>query len=258
MAASSSQGQDKTVTGYPAPPAQFAAGYPAAAPYPYAAPPPHPNRNNYHPTAPPPPYYNPQPNGPFRRKPTVLCRIIIAAVALFAVMSIISFISWLVLRPQLPEFRVESASVSPLNATSSELTATWDFTLLAANPNHKLTIFYDRLTASPVYGRVPLTTAAVPPFVSAKRNQTRVNFKLATVGEYVGDNVARGIADGKDRGSVRFGVWVAAWVRFKSGVFQSRSRLLQVYCNRVEFTGFARNNGTGTLTGQSSPCEVEL
>ncbi|KAM0992955.1 hypothetical protein FF1_008678 [Malus domestica] len=259
MAATSSASQDKTVTGYPTPPGQYAAGYPAATAYPYVAAPPHLNPNTYQPTGPAPLYYNPQPNGPFRRKPTILCRIMITAVAVFTIMSIIFFISWLALRPQLPKFQVESATVSPLNATGSELTATWDFTLLAANPNHKLTIFYDRLEASLIYkDEVLLTAAALPPFVLAKRNQTRVNINLATVRGYVDDEVVREIADGKDRGSVRFGVGVAALVRFKSGVFQTRRRLLRVFCDGVEFTGFARNNGTGTLTGQASPCQVDL
>ncbi|KAB2616231.1 protein YLS9-like [Pyrus ussuriensis x Pyrus communis] len=51
------------------------------------------------------------------------------AIAVFTIMSIVFFISWL----------VESATVSPLNATGFELIAIWDFTLFAANPNHKLT-----------------------------------------------------------------------------------------------------------------------
>ncbi|KAB2627711.1 protein YLS9-like [Pyrus ussuriensis x Pyrus communis] len=59
-------------------------------------------------------------------------------VAVFTIMSIIFFISWLAFLPQLPKFQIESANVSLLNATGSELTAIWDFTLLIANPNHKL------------------------------------------------------------------------------------------------------------------------
>ncbi|KAB2630640.1 protein YLS9-like [Pyrus ussuriensis x Pyrus communis] len=51
---------------------------------------------------------------PVRRKPTILCRIIMVTVAIFTIMSIIFFISWLSLLPQLPKFRVESATISPL------------------------------------------------------------------------------------------------------------------------------------------------
>ncbi|RXI09229.1 hypothetical protein DVH24_023390 [Malus domestica] len=43
---------------------------------------------------------------PVRRKPTTLC----------CIMSIIFFISWLALLPQLPKFQVESPTVSPLGA----------------------------------------------------------------------------------------------------------------------------------------------
>ncbi|XP_021816910.1 uncharacterized protein At1g08160-like [Prunus avium] len=257
-AAGADDARNKTVTGYPVEPGQFAAGYPAAGAYPYVAPPPPTQANTYRPMGPS-PYYAPQPTGPIGpNRPTLLCRLLIAAVAVFAIMSLVFFIAWLALRPRLPEFRVESASVFPLNATGSELTATWDLTLLANNPNHKLRIYYDSIQASLFYrDHSQLATTSLPPFVLTKRNQTRVGCKLATVGEYVGNYVAKGISDERDRGSVRFGLGVFASVRFRSGLFQSRPRVLRVFCERVDFE-FAQKNGTGTLTGQSSPCVVDL
>ncbi|CAN6712027.1 unnamed protein product [Malus baccata var. baccata] len=219
--ATSSEGQD---TGYPAPPGQFPTGYPAAAPL-----------------------------------PNILDRIISIVAVIAVVGGFFFFIIWFNIGSfTFPEFRVESTAVSPLNATSSELTATWNFTLLATNPSRKVTVFFDSLAASLIYNEgFPLTMNGVPDFVVPKSNQTRVNIKLAMVGEYVGDQVARGIADWKDRGTVRFTVGVTAQVRFEPQMYQRRGLSLLVFCDRVEFTGFAQNNGTGTLTGESSPCKVK-
>jgi hypothetical protein len=233
---------DKTVTGYPAQPGQVAAGYPSAPPYPFPPPP------EFH--------YNPQPTGPTR--PTFIGRLLMGFFAVTVLITLISFIVWLVVNPQLPEFKVEWATVSQLNATGSELTATWDITLLATNPNRKFRINYDRVEASIIYGNhshIRLGRTPLRPFVLNKRNQTRVAMKLGAVSEWVGHDVSNEISDDRSRGLVTFGVRLMTSVRFKSGLWLSKSRLLLVSCDRIRF-GFSRNNGTGTLTGQSRDCRV--
>ncbi|BFG18118.1 hypothetical protein CerSpe_043920 [Prunus speciosa] len=133
--------------------------------------------------------------------PTILCCLLIVAIIVFAIMSLVFFIAWLALRPCLPDFWVDFASIFTLNDTRFELTATWDLTLLAANPNHKLRIYYDSIQASLLYNHDYRLANVVAPFVLTKGNQTCVGFKLATVREYVRDDVAKGIFDERDRGS---------------------------------------------------------
>ncbi|TQD78097.1 hypothetical protein C1H46_036369 [Malus baccata] len=52
------------------------------------------------------------------------------------------------INPQGPQFRLESATVPQLNINGSELTATWDMTIVAVNPNHKLSMSFDSLQAT--------------------------------------------------------------------------------------------------------------
>ncbi|KAH7512241.1 NDR1/HIN1-like protein 26 [Ziziphus jujuba] len=248
--ATASEAQDKTVTGYPAQSSHVVAGYPAGTSYPYAAPPP------------PRPYSNTfQPFGvtqPRRAERTILCRLIIAMAVVLSIFSVIFFLTWLILKPHLPEFRVDSATVSPLNATQSELTATWNFTLFSRNPNSKLSIYYDRLQASVHYDDdLRIGTTTLPPFSLKKKNDTRLSFEVGAVSEYVGQEAVNEILDGKARGSVKFGVRLLAWVRFRSGFWRMRPHLLRVDCSPLEF-GFGRNSVTGTLKGQSTACEVYL
>ncbi|KAJ7976208.1 Late embryogenesis abundant (LEA) hydroxyproline-rich glycoprotein family [Quillaja saponaria] len=250
MASSLAQDRDKTVTGYPAQPGQVAAGYPHGSGYPYAIPPP----PTYSTT------YQPGPTRYYQRidGPSLLCRLITAASVVFAIIGLIFFITWLVLKPHLPEFRVDSASVSSLNATGTELTATWDFTLFVRNPNHKLRINYDSVEATVLYGDdVRLATSRLPPFLQETKNETRVQFQLAARSEYVGEDVVKRVSGERAHGSVNFGVTVYAWIRFRSGIWRMRQHLLKVYCDPVSM-GFSPNNATGTLLGQSRSCEVDL
>lgn len=241
---------DKTVIGYPAQASQVAAGYPAApTAYPYAVQPP-----SY-------PRLYQRPVGPSgsRSGSSFLCRLAMAAAALFAIISVVFFITWLVLKPQLPEFQVDSASVSPLNLTGSKLTATWNLTLLVRNPNTKLRIYYNSVEASLVYGNGPvLDKTLLAPFFQEKKNETWIRVGLSVVDEYVGEDVVTKISGERASGSVGFGVRVFAWVRFRTGSWwRSRQCLLRVNCDQVQI-GFGSNNGSGSLTGQPGACEVDL
>ncbi|XP_021813425.1 uncharacterized protein LOC110756319 [Prunus avium] len=103
-----------------------------------------------------------------------------------------------------PEFRLHSATMSLPNASASEFTATWDVTVVAFNPNHKVNISYDSLQATIFYVTDPfadavlLATKPVPPpsFLTAKA-QTTHRFRVETVSAYVGDEVAREISEGR-------------------------------------------------------------
>ncbi|XP_021892441.1 NDR1/HIN1-like protein 10 [Carica papaya] len=253
--------EDKTVTGYPAQPGQVASGYPAATAYPYAAPqPPPPQPYVFHQHHHPGPTYYAQSNynqrRPFMR--TFLCRLIVAFIVVICLMGLISFITWLVLRPRLPEFRVDSASVPKLNSTRSELSGTWVVSLLVKNPNSKLSVTYDRLQAYVFYGEeVQLGSTQLPPFSQGKGNESSVQFQLNVMSEYVGEDVVNSINKERNRGLVNFGVNVYALVRFRTGVWRMRQHLMRVYCNPVGI-GFSGNNGTGTLVAQSRQCEVDL
>lgn len=100
------------------------------------------------------------------------------------------FAKELALNPVDPTFHFQYATVSLLNVSASEFTTTWDVTLVASNPNHKLNISYDSLQATVFYGtdnnergRVLLATKPVPhplECLTTKANTT-LRFKIETV-----------------------------------------------------------------------------
>lgn len=108
--------------------------------------------------------------------------------------------------PQLPSFRVDSTTVTVLNATDPYLTATWDFTLVITNPNRRLDITYDAVSASVMYGQDDvLAHTLVSPFIQKKRAHTALQIQCAVVDEFVDSRVTMGLASDRAHRSLQFG-----------------------------------------------------
>ncbi|URE38653.1 Late embryogenesis abundant protein [Musa troglodytarum] len=259
----SSAGEPKTVvTGYPAATAGSSYPYPAPPPasyYPNGHPPPPPPQPLYYPTAypaaAPPPRYN----------TAFLRRLLSIAVALFLLFGLVTLIVWLVLRPRLPEFTVSSATVSGFNFSTSQqlLSADFDLNLTVHNPNSKMGIYYDHVTAVVLYDSDALVETSLAPFYQAKGAATALRARLVAVGMYVDSNIVKGINSDRGRGdgAVHFQVRVSAWVRFKPGAWKTRWHMMRVYCDDVPIG--LRNGTSAAATGYlvgSTPkkCVVNL
>lgn len=184
------------------------------------------------------------------------------------VLGILFFHDQYKLTPVEPWLRLDSSTVCKLNSSGSELTATWDMTVVAVNPNRVLAISLDSLQVTISYktdtgdkGRdVLLTTKPVPPPPSPLNTETSTahSFKIETVSAYVGDYVAYQISEGRAHGSVKFVFGMLGYYRYvnTSRWYLTRRRLeFGVFCCWVEF-GFSPGNWTGTLTtmDQSRAC----
>ncbi|KAH7837591.1 hypothetical protein Vadar_015591 [Vaccinium darrowii] len=243
-----------------------ATGYPASA-YPYPPPNGYPasatNATAYAYAAPPPPqgprYYYPQQPYPDPRA-TFVRRLFAILIASFLIALTIALTIWLILRPRLPDFQVDSATLTNFNlSSSSSITGNWDIRFTVRNPNHKITFYYDHITAAVYYKDESLSETTVTPFVQATRNQTAVRATFAAAAAYVDKSVVDGInGDKTSRGSVNFNVRILARVRLKAGWWRARQRYLRVYCGDLA-VGMSSNNTTGgTLVGGPRDCKVDL
>lgn len=237
MATSAEANKPEPVTGYPVT-------------YAHAAPPPRPQ-------------VAPTNQSPFRLDSfwaRLLCRLILVFIVITSIAAVASFVTWLILKPEFPEFRVDSASIAQLNTSSanSTMTAAWQLSLRVRNPNKKLALVYNTLEATVLYGGWELDSTLVPPFSQEKGNETRLHFQAGLLSEYVGESVARGIESDRARGAVEFGIGVCGWVRYKAGRWSMRWRFMNVSCDGVKI-GVSNDGGTaGDLVGQVRPCRVEM
>ncbi|XP_030522704.1 NDR1/HIN1-like protein 26 [Rhodamnia argentea] len=237
------------VTGYPAPPpGAYSNGYPPGAhsnaSYPYAAPPP--QYANYQ-------YYAPD------RRATFLRYFLVAMIAFFVIIGTVLFIVWLVLRPRLPEFRVQSLTVTNFSVSNSSqhVSGDWLVQFQVANPNKKMKISYADIASSIFYKSESLSATRLPPFDQGTRNQTVVQASFAAVDTYVDGWAVSEINAERARGAVSFQVRLLALARFKAGWWRARRRLIRVFCVNLA-VGLPPNNGTGKLTGGVRECRVGL
>ncbi|KAK6163645.1 hypothetical protein DH2020_000509 [Rehmannia glutinosa] len=238
---------NRPVTGYPAPnPNGYSANPPpSGTAYPYAAGAPPPNayynyQNN--------PYYQSDPNT--LRRPTLLRRLLALVIGLIVVFAAITFIVWLVLRPQLPQFRVDSFSVSNFTLGNNSLISfTSQVRLTARNPNKKITLSYDHIDAVVFYRSSSLSDTVVPPFSQDTKSETSLTANFAAVGTFVDQLAVNGINNERgSRGTVGFNLRMLSRVRFKAKAWRTRHRLLKVFCGDL-VVGIPSNGRPGTLTG---------
>ncbi|XP_039124070.1 NDR1/HIN1-like protein 10 [Dioscorea cayenensis subsp. rotundata] len=212
-------------------------GYPvSAAGYPYAAPPPPPAVHYYPAPAPPPP--------PYRSNTLLIRRLIAGAIAVFLAAAVVTLAIWLILRPRLPDFSLTSVHFSPPSR--------YDLSLSVYNPNSKISIQYDHVTAAVLYGHDAFSEVSLPSFHLGKRNSSVLHTQL------VADDVAKAIADDQNRGdeSAGFHVRLLALVRFQAGIWRTGRHVMRVYCDDVSM-GFKNKTGD-SMVGPPKRCQVNL
>lgn len=234
----------RPVTGYPPPPQQLPHNNPNG--YPYTNPYPYPN----------PSYGYPDPQT--ARRTIFRRRLLASLLAFFIIVGCIVFIIWLVLRPRLPQFRLDSLSVSNFNvsAPSQTLTATWAIGLSVYNPNKKLSISYYESEASVFYKSEFISQTPVPPLSQGTKTRSSFNVTVSAVGSYVDNWVVKDVNEDRGRSMINFNVKIVSLVGFRSGGFRIRRRLLRVLCEKVA-VGFP-NGGSGKLVGGSRECRVGI
>lgn len=180
------------------------------------------------------------------------------AIAAMVIAGTFVFILWLILRPRIPEFRVDSLSVSNLNLTNSLISGKWDLRFTVRNPNKKMTLYYDDVAAAVFYDDVSLSDTTVPPFFQEKRAETARQASFATAGAYVDNRVFDQMNKERSRkDAIGFNVRMVARVRFRAGAWRARRRFVRVYCKDLS-VGVGSNNSSGTLLGGARQCRVGL
>ncbi|KAL8479946.1 hypothetical protein ACS0TY_026259 [Phlomoides rotata] len=246
--------RNRPVTGYPAPNGYSANPPPSGTAYPYAAPQqPYYYQNNQY----PPQNYQYDPDSV--RRATCLRRIFAFFIGIVVIFGTITFIVWLVLRPQLPEFRVDSVSVSNFSLGNNSLISfTSQVRLTARNPNKKMALTYDHIQAYIFYKADSLSDTTVPPFSQDTKNETSFTANFAAAGSFVDNRVMQGInGERGNNGNVNFNLRMLSTVRFEAKAWRTRKRYLKVFCGDL-IVGLSNNVRSGQLTGAPKQCRVGI
>ncbi|CAI0397738.1 unnamed protein product [Linum tenue] len=168
-------------------------------------------------------------------------------------------ILWLLYRPHDPVFAVAAAAVYSLNFTAPPyLAAAFQFTVVARNPNRRVSILYDGLTAYVAYrGQAVTAPLPLPPLHQAAKTTVAMSPVIGAGGRVpVSAEVADGLAADEAYGVVPVSVVVAGRLRWKAGAVTTGRHRVYVRCD--VWVGLKRGvSGQVPLLG-SPGCRVDV
>ncbi|XP_023528870.1 uncharacterized protein LOC111791665 [Cucurbita pepo subsp. pepo] len=262
-----------TTLGYP----PHAHGYPPAMGYPPA---PHPGYppapGNYPPynayaytQAPPAAYYNSNNNNnnpQYYRQETAgagfLRGIFAALLLLVIIMTMSSIITWIILRPEIPNFKVDSFSLTNFNISKSNYSGIWDLKVTVQNPNHKLNLHFERIRSFVDYNENTVATSFSDPFFLDMEKSRQMLVKMTSSSPDDPGNWAQTeekLERERATGTVSFTLRLLAWTTFRSGSGSGWTRrvILRVFCEdlKLVFTGHT-TDGVYSPGAHSKTCKV--
>ncbi|CAI0391136.1 unnamed protein product [Linum tenue] len=161
-----------------------------------------------------------------------------------------TIVLWVVLRPQVPEFHVESLAVANFDAKQSSFAAAWDANLTAKNPNTKIRLYFNQIETFMFYDDQPLASSYANPFSLETGAAAGMTTRLATnssVDEEVENEAVEKMAeDYNGPGAVEFSLRMAVWTTFKSDSWWTRRSTVRVFCEELK-VAFVGKTGKGSL-----------
>ncbi|XP_062107714.1 NDR1/HIN1-like protein 6 [Humulus lupulus] len=110
-----------------------------------------------------------------------LCSIVLLITFLIIAVAIAGGVMYLVFRPKLPKYTVDKLQITQFNMSNDQsLSATFDVTITATNPNKKIGIYYESGSRISVwYVATKLSEGALPKFYQGHRNTTQLVVPLS-------------------------------------------------------------------------------
>ncbi|XP_044492798.1 NDR1/HIN1-like protein 12 [Mangifera indica] len=186
---------------------------------------------------------------------SVLCKVVAIFLLLAAVTA---FTVWLVYRPHKPRFRVVGAAIYNLNATAPPFISTsMQFTLVTRNPNKRVDIIYDKLSAYVSYRNQQITPPIVlPPLYHETKSTVALSPVLGGVPVPVSAEVVNGLVMDESYGVVNLRVVLLGKLKWKAGAIRTARYGVYVKCD--VWVGFKKGFvGQVPLLG-APPCKVDI
>ncbi|XP_022727929.1 NDR1/HIN1-like protein 6 [Durio zibethinus] len=186
-----------------------------------------------------------------------LCWTVSLLLLLIVILGIIVGILFLVFRPKLPKYSIDSLEITQFNLSSvdSSLSATFDVTITARNPNKRIGIYYEggsRLTVW--YTETKLCEGSIPKFYQGHRNTTMLVLPLSGQIQNGTGLLTTLQQQQQETGNIPLRLRVKQPVRIKLGKLKLMKMKFSVRC-RLVVDALSANNA---ISIQSSSCKFRL
>ncbi|EFH51244.1 harpin-induced family protein [Arabidopsis lyrata subsp. lyrata] len=181
--------------------------------------------------------------------------------AIFTVLillGIIALILWLVYRPHKPRLTVVGAAIYDLNFTAPPLISTSvQFSVLARNPNRRVSIHYDKLSMYVTYKDQIITPPLpLPPLRLGHKSTVVIAPVMGGNGIPVSPEVANGLKNDEAYGVVLMRVVILGRLRWKAGAIKTGRYGFYARCD-VWLRFNPSSNGQVPLLAPST-CKVDV
>ncbi|XP_030518788.1 NDR1/HIN1-like protein 1 [Rhodamnia argentea] len=183
---------------------------------------------------------------------------LMAVTVLLLIAGVAALVVYLIYRPERPRFSVVGAAVYDLNATSPPVVSTtMQFTLLIRNPNRRVSIYYDHLSAFVSYrGQAITPPASLPPLFHESRSTVELSPVLGGAAVPAAAEVGNGLAVDEAYGVVGLRVMVIGRLRYKAGAIRTGHYGLYVRCDVL--VGLKKGFEGQVPLLASPPCKVDV
>lgn len=171
---------------------------------------------------------------PSRFKPNAPKREHCICITVFVLLlGIILLILWLAYHPSKPRFTVASAAVYGFNATTPPfMSISMQFNIVIRNPNKRVSISFDRLSAYVSYRNQPITPhVMLPPLFLEKHSAVSLSPEIGGVPVPVSVELTNGLVMDETYGVVAVKLVLNGRLRWKAGDINSAHYGLYVKCD---------------------------
>ncbi|KAE8691816.1 putative Acyl-CoA N-acyltransferase with RING/FYVE/PHD-type zinc finger domain [Hibiscus syriacus] len=195
----------------------------------------------------------PAPQQPGRHFNLVRC-VAICCLALIVLVGLAVLITWLAIRPKKLVYTLENGSLQNfnLNNNNHHLNATFDFVLMAYNPNTRTSVYYDFMESAVSFKDQTLAFGTTHPFFQPHRDTTRVESRLVATNLALSPSTYKDLRHEKSSGEIEVDVHFKSRIRFKVGIWKSKHRTMKIVCSPATL------HLSWSKHFENVPCDVEL
>ncbi|KAJ6422912.1 hypothetical protein OIU84_023949 [Salix udensis] len=197
---------------------------------------------------------------PPRKRRSCCCRFLCWTLSLVFLLILLvgaaAGILYLVFQPELPKYSIDRLQITQFNLTSnSSLTATFDVTITARNPNKKVGVYYEGGSRISVwYTGTSLCQGSLPRFYQGHRNTTVLDVVLSGQTEDANTLITSLQQQQQQTGIIPLNLRVIQPVRIKLGEFKLMEVKFRVRC-RLDVDNLAANNA---INIRNSSCKFRF
>lgn len=196
----------------------------------------------------------------FRRVPAAGFASLLSGflITLVIILGAVTLVLWLVYRPHKPRFFVEGATIYQLNVTDGAVSSNMQFSLLANNPNKRLSLHYDRLVAFVLYqGELITMVTPMPNLYEGHRSFVLLTPQLGGNFLPLFPDASGGLLADQAYGLVEVRLEIRGRIRWTTGFWRSSHYHLAAKCDLLLSVKQVATGGQVPLLGGQS-CHVNV